>query len=1254
MWDGEDETLKLLTDNVKELGNWHSVKEVWRYLTVPEKAIPALVEIHDVVEKDKFEFGYPVRLRLGSMKVFAESLVPLFQAYRDNASIKEHALRLMVKLTLRPVGLTNQESLRHLEHLQDCKEAFAKRDMFLVLMTIMGETMDAEAEKEDAPDGENAGGDKMIFGMVLNLFRNLISVPDPRPGDAGYTPLRHGLTVTYISHLHDEGVMDFFLLFLESVVSENSVDKSVVLLDILYHICAQVDPEKLTASPEARKSRSKNTLGDLLEQEQALARLRAPQTSRHSRFGTRMTVQTAAGGSSMSTKVQGDAGVARNGRGFYPKYTDPTGTEKKRNMFHDPFFVDLEEGAVREHNLLNPFMASALGAPNDFSDSVLSGLCEFYQEFVQTSFSQFVSMLRCLIMVNSSQSAQNAAQATLRPKILNFVAWVLEFHRQHHLAQATRARKAKQEAPVIDIAMVQGAIDLEMLQFVAARLREYEKNDVGIHSSFIVLVLRTLSQQVKTLSVVMDAKESETRDCGDALMQNLIKDNVMYELGWIMKNYKPTSHDPRILSYTVEVFHHVIRNLGKMAERAGHATEYATERPCGNRIVRGTTSAEKEIANLADCRVIDNLFVLLEKYQRHSTQFISFLVKLIYSIVRAKPTNIVVFFELSYFMRINRIMSDPVVRDKKAGRRYEDMVSLLQYILRQFFKCAEKNHFVFVELLFRKVAEKEVLSDEHSSEFAAILNNYNDNSYRVILEKVQAGEKLKAVKKGQKATADGHAPWTADEDEILRTRYPAYIDHPLCAELLSAELPAEMRRSGRQVRKRLVELGLMSGGGDHDGEKGGKKASTAGAPEGAEKRKAGEELDLSKEDGPAAKKAKLDSEDVPFFAPAHASSTDVDLGGADTGDLSLEDELENFLRLAEQEVGGTDSMGDSFGELFRGADALPDPAAVAATALDASCAPTTMDFQTTVPEALTATAQATAMDTTAAAPATALDVAATARDMSAMDSARAATVPCTAATTASEMTAAAMDATATALDMGTTAATVPCTAPATAFDMTATGAPLLPATARTAGLPATAGTPLAAATMPACSQGGESSAGVDVELELEAMMDEYLADPGATPSQASQMPPPRHPSAPGGVSASTETQASQEGSQALGPAFWAGHDTLGSNSFEGQPFSQQPDGADSLDLGAELKAPWSPAQLQAAPRAAATPQRRRGACDDEAPTPAATPFSAQVAATPWSAQHDAQVADTPDTPLSAKVRKEAADAEAEEFWKGLA
>lgn len=796
------------------LGNWHEVGGKAQYLANREECLSCLRDLEMALQNDSLETGCVCRLKLGDWKVLSNHLVPLFTSYREDTDISASALKLMVMLTTWVSGLAGSEKFQHLHHLQDYKEAFAKKDVFIILMGLLVETMEEDDEAAVRPNRQE------VFKAVLTLLCNLVSVPDPDPGDAGFTPLRRNLQMTYIRHFHDEGVLDFFLLFAEGVAAEKGADEQQAwyLADIIYHICTHVNPEDLMQG--GRKEKNKRELAELLDREKADNKLRAPLSSRHSRFGTAIQRATADGGISISASVVETKSISK-GSVLQRKEYRNLASERKYNMFHDPFFVDLEEGSVRDHNQLNPHVKGSLQDGKSHPDAVIVGLRKFFEEFIQTSFSTLVSIMRS--SCSPKPDGEVVGTQFNRAHLMNFVSWFLEFHRHHYASDVAKAKKAKDELPVVDIASIQGAIDLDMIQFTTARLREYGKGS-GIHASPLVVTLRCLSQQVKTIGVVTESSDSDTRDCGDILIQNIVKDDAMANLSWIMKNFSTSSHDPRVLSYTVEVFHTMLRLMNKVSERRGRQIEFQVDRPRGRGTVRGATNSEKEIAGLADARVVENLFHLLEKYRRHSAQLHSMLVKLVYQVIRAQPTNIVIFFELSYFMRIFRLMQDPQLTGSKNHKKYEELVSLLRYILRQFFKCAEVNGCIFAELLFRKVQEnpKEALLESHASEFAAILDNYEDESYKRILDRMGAGESLSAMRLKQRAILKGQLPWSEQEDRVLKEKYSMYADHPLCAELLAAELPEESKRTALQVRRRLVELELTvaRGAGRSTGEEG--------------------------------------------------------------------------------------------------------------------------------------------------------------------------------------------------------------------------------------------------------------------------------------------------------------------------------------------------------------------------------------------------------------------------------------------------
>lgn len=774
------------------LGDYHKVdgKQQYYYRSRDE-CMTSLGDVDVLLKQhDSPENGYMLRRKLGEWQVLRTRIIPLFIAYFKDSELVTNVVQLMVLLTTR-VGLYGAEELEHLQHLQDYKEGFSKSEVFTILVRLLLDALDQEV------------GGQRFFKDVLVLIRNLVSVPDPGPGDAGFTPLRSRLQLTYIRHFFDEGVLSFFHFLGEQLVlREEDADQVWALADILYHICAHFDPQEMWQS---RRGRNKSELAELLARDKADSKLITSQSSRHSRFGTSMQTFSADGSLNVSASVMQKSIIQKSSALLKKEFRNPLGTDKKQNMFHNPFFVDLAEGSVREHNQLNPHVRGSLDDRASHSERILQGYRSFLEQC--TFLSSLISILRSTV---SSKEGSGAGKEFNVPHLLNFVSWFLEFHRCQHAAQVAEAKKKNAEPPDLDIANLQGAIDVDMIQFTTARLREFGK--VGMHHSQLMIVLRVLSQQVQIIKVTSECSGSDTRDCGDILVRHLVKADIMANLAWIMKNFKSSTHDPRILSYSVEVWDQMIILMNRLCERYSQE-DFQVDRQRGVHTVLANTTVENEVSGLTDSRVVENLFHLLEKYRRLSPQLQSMLVELIYSIVKAHHTNIVLFFELSFFMRIYRIMTDPLLTSTKNNTKYKDLIGLLQFILQSFFQCAQVNSCVFAELLFRKVQEKGVV--ESTAEFAAILDNYEDDTYRRdVLDRIGAGDTLNEMKMKQKELQKGQQPWTDEEDNILKENHARYAEHPLYAELIAAELPETSNRTLVQVRRRLAELGLTSRGRD--------------------------------------------------------------------------------------------------------------------------------------------------------------------------------------------------------------------------------------------------------------------------------------------------------------------------------------------------------------------------------------------------------------------------------------------------------
>lgn len=74
------------------------------------------------------------------------------------------------------------------------------------------------------------------------------------------------------------------------------------------------------------------------------------------------------------------------------------------------------------------------------------------------------------------------------------------------------------------------------------------------------MTLRVLAQQLKMLQLVLESRDSETRDVGAVLVEKVVMHNVVANLTFIVRtSYKKSAWDPRVLSYSVECLYQLLK-----------------------------------------------------------------------------------------------------------------------------------------------------------------------------------------------------------------------------------------------------------------------------------------------------------------------------------------------------------------------------------------------------------------------------------------------------------------------------------------------------------------------------------------------------------------------------------------------------------------------------------------------------------------------------------------------------------------------
>lgn len=114
---------------------------------------------------------------------------------------------------------------------------------------------------------------------------------------------------------------------------------------------------------------------------------------------------------------------------------------------------------------------------------------------------------------------------------------------------------------------------------------------MSINPDRLIIVLRAVVETMKTLGECCKLKDTEDKQLGFVLVENLVGRNIAQRLIEILKIYKPLTHEPRVLSYAIEALHYCLLLMEEVTEGGAKAekpreftvikygTAYATEGP---------------------------------------------------------------------------------------------------------------------------------------------------------------------------------------------------------------------------------------------------------------------------------------------------------------------------------------------------------------------------------------------------------------------------------------------------------------------------------------------------------------------------------------------------------------------------------------------------------------------------------------------------------------------------------------------------
>merc|ERR1719199_1365055 len=150
---------------------------------------------------------------------------------------------------------------------------------------------------------------------------------------------------------------------------------------------------------------------------------------------------------------------------------------------------------------------------------------------------------------------------------------------------------------IVDASSVQNAINLPAIDLVRKTLETHgssTRDKGGKNFWTLIIAFRALCCQLKMTQIIMDSSDLDTQKIGDVIGQNVVYQKSVQETVYLLTTFKSRIHDPRLLTYSIEVSHRIAKLLRDLASR-GTDVKVGTKRIKRTLKAKAGEEAPKEI-----------------------------------------------------------------------------------------------------------------------------------------------------------------------------------------------------------------------------------------------------------------------------------------------------------------------------------------------------------------------------------------------------------------------------------------------------------------------------------------------------------------------------------------------------------------------------------------------------------------------------------------------------------------------------------
>ncbi|KAJ3507590.1 hypothetical protein NLJ89_g6215 [Agrocybe chaxingu] len=560
---------------------------------------------------------------------------------------------------------------------------------------------------------ERVERDGQVINVVLHLIRNLAFIKDlpassHRSADQAEFSTLQSKLIRALSETH---TLDLLLTIASNADNDPLFNGwNTLVLEILYLLFRGVQPASLTVDQAKQPAENLQRLLALEDRNRQSIAQKA--NSRHSHFGTTISVKLNTN-KKVPTSASADDGTD----------SQPAASSSSRAfVLHRQQAISGESGSImditkrQKNRKVNK--TDELGISDSLSLEarvVLKGLAT---GFIESCFNPF---LAGLLKDIRSERPKITEKDNLR--LLFVTEWFLEFF----LSIRSREQHAKESGEAKwDFGPIAEVMERSWIIWVLKRMREAveEKPKLWTELQAGIECLTQLLLLIDKMSS-SDIRDDNLREAADVLQQQLVYNGEVLDIALdSLKTYKPGTQSLVYLDSSVYLSYALLKMLESWGKTKGKETYVRQKVSKRRRKSKGVSEEdgipdveeeeeeEEEVINetlftfeafeskFAQAEITHTLLTYLARYREFSSsEKMRRVVSLLHrQAVKAKAEGL--FFKVSTLNLFKSVLADQ--KSFPRDQPYKDLIALINFILRQFFKALEKEPFLAVEALFPK------------------------------------------------------------------------------------------------------------------------------------------------------------------------------------------------------------------------------------------------------------------------------------------------------------------------------------------------------------------------------------------------------------------------------------------------------------------------------------------------------------------------------------------------------------------------